>query len=30
MRGIDDEYIPKFRFFQFKKSLIKDKTNKKD
>ena len=30
MRGIDDEYIPKFKFFQFKKSLIKDRVEGKD
>ena len=23
MKGIDDEYIPKFKFFQIKKSMIK-------
>ena len=24
MRGIDEEFIPKFKFFTFKKSLIRD------
>lgn len=24
MRGIDEEYLPTFRFFQFKKSMIRD------
>jgi hypothetical protein len=23
MKGIDDEYLPKFKFFQIKKSLVK-------
>jgi len=30
MRGIDEEYIPKFKFFTFKRSLIKDASGKKD
>ena len=30
MRGIDDDYIPKFKFFQFKKSLLKDKEEGND
>ena len=27
MRGIDDEFVPSFKFFQFKKSMIRDKSN---
>jgi hypothetical protein len=27
MKGIDDDYIPDFKFFQFKKSFVKDLTN---
>ena len=27
MKGIDEEYVPKFKFFQIKKSLIKGKNN---
>ena len=27
MKGIDEEYVPKFKFFQIKKSLIKSANN---
>ena len=30
MRGIGDEFIPTFKFFQFKKSLIRDPTGEED
>ena len=30
MRGIEAEYIPSFKFFQFKKSKIKDRRNDYD
>ena len=30
MRGVDEEYIPTFKFFQFRKSLIKDIFTKED
>jgi signal transduction histidine kinase len=30
MRGIEEEFVPKFKFFTFKKSIIKDHSNSKD
>lgn len=30
MRGVDEEFMPSFKFLQFRKSLIKDLYSKED